>query len=60
MMENAFYFTFKTLFVLEISELLSWVFGHIEKTIWLERYAQFRNFNVTTWLTNDCNTHIAH
>ena len=37
MMKNAFYFILKALFVLKIFKLLSWVFGHVEKTAWLER-----------------------
>ena len=34
MMENAFYFTSKALFVLKIFKLLSWLFGHVSK--WLD------------------------
>ena len=37
MMKNAFYFILKALFVLKIFKFLSWLFGHIEKTAWLER-----------------------
>ena len=37
MMENAFYFILKALFVLKIFKFLSWLFGHVEKTAWLER-----------------------
>ena len=37
MMKNAFYFIFKTLFVLKIFKFLCWLFGHVEKTAWLER-----------------------
>ena len=37
MMKNAFYFTLKSHFVLKIFKYLSWVFGHVEKTAWLER-----------------------
>ena len=36
MMKNVFYFILKTLFVLKIFEFLSWLFGHVEKTAWLE------------------------
>ena len=32
MMKNAFYFILKALFVFKIFELLSWVFGGVEKT----------------------------
>ena len=37
MIKNAFYFTLKALFVLKIFTILSWIFGHVEKTAWLER-----------------------
>ena len=35
-MKNAFYFILKALFVLKIFKFLSWDFGHVEKTVWLE------------------------
>ena len=34
---NAFLMILKALFVLKICEFLSRLFGHIEKTAWLER-----------------------
>ena len=37
LMKNAFYFTLKALFVLKIFKFLSRLFGHLEKTAWLER-----------------------
>ena len=37
MMKNVFYFILKALFVLNIFKFLSWLFGHVEKTGWLER-----------------------
>ena len=37
MMENAFYFILKALFVPKIFKFLSWLFGYVEKTAWLER-----------------------
>ena len=37
MMRNAFYFTWKALFVLKIFTFLSWLFGHVDKTARLER-----------------------
>ena len=37
MMKNAFCFILKTLFVLRIFKFLPWLFGHVEKTAWLER-----------------------
>ena len=36
MMKNAFYFILKAIFVLKIFRFLSWIFGHVEKTVWLE------------------------
>ena len=36
-MKNAFYFTLKALFILKIFKFLSWIFGHVGKTAWLER-----------------------
>ena len=36
-MENAFYFILKALFILKVLKLLSWLYGHWEKTAWLER-----------------------
>ena len=40
MMKN---FILKALFVLKIFKFLSWVFGHMEKTAWLEIQGQFQN-----------------
>ena len=37
MMKNAFYFISNARFILGISEILSLIFGHLEKTAWLER-----------------------
>ena len=37
MMKKASYFILKALFVLKIFKFLSLVFGHTEKTTWLER-----------------------
>ena len=36
-MKNAFYFMLKALFVLKVFKFLSWHFGHVGKTAWLER-----------------------
>ena len=36
-MKNDFYFILKTLSVLKIFKFLYWLFGHVEKTGWLER-----------------------
>ena len=37
MMKKAFYLLLKALFVLKIFNFLSWLFGHVGKTAWLER-----------------------
>ena len=34
--KDAFYFILKALFILKIFKFLSWHFGHVEKTAWLE------------------------
>ena len=36
-MKNAFYYILKALFVLNLFKFLSWHFGHVEETAWLER-----------------------
>ena len=61
MMKNDFYFILKALFVLKIFKFLSWLFGHIEKTAWLERLIKnnFEIYVVTAWSTMNYNTHIA-
>ena len=38
MVKNAFCFLVKALFVLKIFKFWPWLFGHVEKTAWLERY----------------------
>ena len=37
MMKNA-YFILKALFIIRICTFLSWLFDHVEKNAWLERY----------------------
>ena len=37
MIKNGFYFPLKALFVVKIFKFLSWLFGHVEKTVRLER-----------------------
>ena len=58
MMKNAFYFTLKVLFVLKIFKFLSWLFGQVGKRLDLKNKVNFKNYDITTWETNDCNTHI--
>ena len=58
MMKNAFYFMSKGLFILKIFKFLSWLFDHVVK--WLDRNkVNFKIYDITAWLTNNCNTHIA-
>ena len=55
-MKNAFYFALKALFVLKIFNFLSWRFGHAEK----QTEVTFKAYDVTAWLTDNYNTHIAN
>ena len=52
MMENAFCFTSKALFVLKIFKFLSSLFGRVAK--WLDKkdYVNFKFYDVTAWLPN--------
>ena len=43
-MKNAFYFILKAVFVLKIFKFLSSLFGHIEKTAWLEKIRLISKF----------------
>ena len=60
MMRNAFYFTLKSLFVLEIFTFLSWLFSREEKGLDQKDIVNFTFYDVITWLTNNRNAHIAH
>ena len=57
--KNALYFILKAFFVLKIFKFLSWLFGHVEKPLDWEDEVNFEIYDVTTWLTNNCNTYIA-
>ena len=59
MMKNAVYFTLKALFVLKIFKILSSLFGHVKKWLDWKNKVNFKIFDVTTLLTNNCNTYIA-
>ena len=59
MMKNAFYFTSKALFVLKMFKFVSGLFGHVGKRLDKKDYENFKFYNVTAWLTNSCNNHIA-
>ena len=47
----------KALFVLKIFKCLSRIFGHAEKRLDSKDKVNFKIHDVTTWLTNNCNTH---
>ena len=53
--KNTFYFIFKALVVIKMFKFLSWLFGHIEKMVWLKEKINFKINNVPTWLTNNYN-----
>ena len=59
MMNNAFYFTLKALLVLKIFKFLSCLFGHVEKQLDQKDKVNFKINDVTAWLKNNCNTHVA-
>ena len=53
-MKNTFYFMSEALFILK-----SWLFGHAAKCLDKKDKVNFKFYDVTAWLTNNCNTHIA-
>ena len=59
MMKNAFYFTSKALFVLKMFKFVSGLFGHVGRRLDKKDHENFKFYNVTAWLTNSCNNHIA-
>ena len=52
MMGNAFNFTLKTLFVLEIFKVLSWLFGLVRKRLDKKSNLNFKNYDVTSVLAD--------
>ena len=56
-MKNAFYFTSKALFVLKIFKFLAWLFGHVSKRPDQKDRVNFKLYDATAWLTNNCNIH---
>ena len=58
MMKNVFLFHLKALFVVKICKFLSWLFDHVEKRLDSKNKINFKIYDVTAWLTNNCNTHI--
>ena len=59
MIKDAFYFTSKAHFVLKIFKFLSWLFGHVAKRLYKRDKVNFKYYDFTAWLTNNCNAHIA-
>ena len=58
-MKNTFYFILKAFFVLKIFGFLSQVFGHEEKRLDYKDKVNFKIYDVTAWLTNNYDSHIA-
>ena len=56
--KNAFYFILKALFVLKLFNFLLWRFGHVGKRLDQKGKINFKIYDMITWLTNNCNTHI--
>ena len=59
MMKNAFYFISKALFRPKVVKFLFWLFGHVAKLLDKEDKINFSFYDVTAWLANNCNSHIA-
>ena len=59
MIKNALYFTSKALFVLKILKFLCWLFDHVAKRLDKKDKVHLKFYEVTIWLTNNGNTHIA-
>ena len=60
MMKNAFLFHLKVLFVLKIFKFLSRLSGHVAKQLDQKDMVNLKFYEVTAWLKNNCNTHIAN
>ena len=59
LIKNVFCFMLKTIFVLKIFKFLSSLFDHVEKRLDWKRKVNFKIYDVTTWLRNNCHTHVA-
>ena len=58
MMKNIFNFILKVFFVIKIIKYLYLLFDHVEKKADMQDKVTFIVYDVTTWLTNNYNTHI--
>ena len=56
-MKIVFYFIIKALYVLKIVRFLSWIFGQVEKLFDQKDQVDLKIYDVTTWETNNYNTH---
>ena len=59
MMKNGFHFTSKALLVLKIFKFLSGFFGNAAKRLDKKDKVVFKFCDVTVWLANNRNTHVA-
>ena len=59
MMKNAFRLTSKAFFVIKIFKFSSRLLGHASKRLDQKDKINFKIYDVTAWLTNNCDTHIA-
>ena len=59
MMKNAFYFMLIAFFVLKTFTFLSWFYVHVVKPPNKTAKVKFKIYDVTNWITNNYNTHIA-
>ena len=55
-MKGVFYFILKVLSVLKTLKFLSSLFGHKEKRLYRKDKVNFKIYDATTRLTNNCNT----
>ena len=59
MVKNTFYFPSKALFILKMFKFLSWLFVHVPKQLDQKDKVNFKFCDITAWLTNNRDTHIA-
>ena len=57
-MENVFYFTSKAVFLIKIFKFLSSLFDQVAKQLDKKDKINFKFYDVTAWLTNNCYRHI--
>ena len=52
------FFNLKSLSPPKTFQFLSWLFAHVEKRLGYKGKVYFKNYDVKTWETNNCNTNI--